>query len=109
MDRFLTHLGLALRAGRLAVGEEPVYEALARRRAHAVFLAADAAQNTRDKLKRRLDGAPLYPIPATKAELGHALGRATCAFAAVTDPGFAKSLIQLASGQSNPQDGGVTI
>ena len=49
MDRLniLSLLGLSLRGGRLAVGEEPV-EAVARARdARVLLLAADAAEGTR--------------------------------------------------------------
>ena len=45
--QILPLLGLCLRGGRLAVGEEPV-EAVARARdARVLFLASDAADNTR--------------------------------------------------------------
>ena len=47
MDNILHMVGLALKAGRLEVGEEPV-EAVARARdARVLLLAADAAEGTR--------------------------------------------------------------
>lgn len=110
MDSFLTHLGLCLRAGKLAVGEEPVREALASGRARAVFLARDASERTRRKLDPKLDGLSARTVPATKAELGGALGRESCALCAVTDKGFARSLLQHLDAPSNTNpDGGVTI
>lgn len=54
MDRLniLSLLGLSLRGGRLAVGEEPV-EAVARARdARVLLLASDAADNTARRVRR---------------------------------------------------------
>ncbi len=109
MDSFLTHLGLCLRAGKLAVGEEPVREALALGRARVVFLAGDASERTRRKLEPKLGDVPVQ-VAATKAALGSALGRESCALCAVTDKGFARSLLQRLDAQTNTNpDGGVTI
>ena len=50
-NRILSLLGLALRGGNLAVGEEPV-EAVARARdARVLLLASDAADNTRRRVE----------------------------------------------------------
>ncbi len=109
MDSFLTHLGLCLRAGKLAVGEEPVREALASGRARVVFLAQDASEHTRRKLEPKLGDVPVH-IAATKAALGSALGRESCALCAVTDKGFAQSLLQRLDALTNTNpDGGATI
>lgn len=111
MDSFLTLLGLARRAGKLAIGEEPVRQALASGTAKTVFLAADAADHTRRKMEPRLGNVPLQRVPALKAELGQALGRESCAVCAVTESGFAKSLAdRLASEPVNTNhDGGAVI
>ena len=110
MDSFLTHLGLCFRASKLAVGEEPVREALADGKARVVFLAADASPHTRRKLEPKLGGVPLQEVEASKAALGRALGRASCAICAVTDKGFAQSLVQRLEEKTNTNpDGGVTI
>lgn len=112
MDSFLTLLGLALRAGKLAVGEEPVRLALQEGRARAVFLARDASERTRRKLEPKLGEVPLYAVPAAKAELGSALGRESCALCAVTDRGFADGLagrLQDAETANTNHDGGVTL
>lgn len=109
MDRFLTLLGLALRAGKLEVGEVPVHTALAHGKAKAVYLAADAAENTADKLRRHLGNTPCRVLSADKSRLGSALGRKTCALAAVTDPGFARRLEELLPETAKHQDGGVVL
>ena len=73
-DTVLAALGLALRGGNLAVGEEPVAEACRTGKARVVLLASDAAGNTARRATRLV---------------GFALGRASCAVAAVTEPGLA--------------------
>ena len=78
MDRLniLSLLGLSLRGGRLAVGEEPV-EAVARARdARVLLLASDAADGTRRRCEHfAAHGDCMWlQIPFTKAELGRALG-----------------------------------
>ncbi len=92
----LSLLGLALRGNNLAVGEEPVAEACKTRRAKLVLTADDAARNSADRAGRLAEaaGVPWARAPWGKGELGAALGRSTCAVAAVTDAGLAAALAQ---------------
>ena len=83
MDRhnILSLLGLSLRGGRLAVGEEPV-EAVARARdARVLLLASDAADNTRRRCQHFAQAGDCLwlQLPFTKAELGQAVGRRAAA------------------------------
>lgn len=90
----LSLLGLALRGGRLAVGEEPV-EAVARARdARLLLLASDAADNTRRRTMHFAEaGQCLWlTLPCSKAELGRAVGRTAAAIVAVTDIGLANAV-----------------
>ncbi len=89
----LSLLGLAKKAGRLEVGEEPVGGAARARDARLILLASDAADNTVRRAKHFADaGACLITqIPATKDELGRAVGRTSCAMLALTDVGFAEA------------------
>ncbi len=90
----LSLLGLALRGGNLAVGEEPV-EAVARARdARLLILASDAADNTRRRVSHFADaGACIWiRVPFTKEELGRAVGRGGVAVCAVTDVGLAAAI-----------------
>ena len=95
MDNISSLLGLALRAGRLAAGEEPVGAACRGHKAYLLLLASDAADNT---IRRAHHFAQTgtnticLTIPMTKEELGGALGRASCAMLAVTDVGLAAAL-----------------
>lgn len=86
-------LGLALRASRLAVGDDPVHDLISAHHARAVFIASDAGAGIVKKIKYRTTeaGVPLLVLPETKAALGRALGRASCAVCATSDIGFAAS------------------
>lgn len=96
MNSTLNLLGLARRGGNLAMGEEPVAEACKLKKASVVFLASDAGETTARRGKNMAESAnvPFAVIPCTKAELGFALGRATCALIAVTDRGLARAVLQ---------------
>lgn len=92
----LSTLGLCKRAGMLAVGEEPV-EAVARARdARVILLAADASENTVRRAAHFAEaGQCLWlRLPFSKAELGQAVGRTSCAVTAVTDIGFAAAMVR---------------
>ena len=87
MDSIPSLLGLALRAGRLAVGEEPVGVACRCHKGYLLLLASDAADNT---IRRALHfcqaGKTIcLTLPLTKQELGSGLGRASCAMLALMD------------------------
>jgi len=105
LNKELSLLGLASKAGKLAIGDEAVWDVIRHGKARLIIIASDAAANT----KRRFELDPgEYPckrveLPATKAELGGALGRATCAVCALCDIGFAASLLRILT-TANPDD-----
>ena len=93
-DPILHLLGLAKKAGRLEIGEEPVGSACRARQARLVLLAADAAPNTYRRAAHFGEAGNVLwlELPFTKEELGGTVGRSSCALVAVTDIGFASSL-----------------
>ena len=95
-DPILHLLGLARKAGRLEIGEEPVGAVCRARQARLVLLASDAAPNTCRRAAHFGEAGNVLwlEVPFTKAELGFALGRGSCAMLALTDAGFAASLTQ---------------
>ena len=95
-DPILHLLGLAKKAGRLEIGEEPVGAAARAHQARVLLLAADAAPNTVRRAAHfgEAGGALWLQMPFTKAELGEQLGRSSCAMLAVTDVGFAAALAE---------------
>ena len=92
----LSLLGLALRGGRLAAGDEPTALAAQGGKARLVLLASDAGEKT---LRRGTHLAEegnclILTLPFSKAELGGALGRSSTAIMALTDLGLANALAQ---------------
>ena len=87
MDKLLNLIGLAKKAGKLEVGEEPVGAAARSKHARLILIASDAAENTRRRAKHFGDAGECIclEIPATKEALGKALGRTSCALLALTD------------------------
>lgn len=96
MDNILHMVGLALKAGRLEVGEEPVGAACRARDCRLILVARDAADNSFRRVKHFADAGQCLrvSVPYTKEELGEAVGRTACAMAAVTDIGFAEAIGQ---------------
>ena len=95
-DPILHLLGLARKAGRLEIGEEPVGAVCRARQAKLVLLASDSAPNTFRRAAHfgQAGNALWLELPFSKLELGLALGRGPCAMLALTDVGFAASLVQ---------------
>lgn len=95
MDNIPNLLGLALRAGKLAIGEEPVGALCRAHKAYLLLLAQDAAENTLRRAQhyaQSSDNNLCVTIPLSKDDLGRALGRTSCAMAAVGDVGFAAAV-----------------
>ena len=94
MNSALSMAGMALRAGRLEVGEDPAGDACRTRRCRLLLVAADAAEASRRRAVRFAGEGQclLLPLPFTREELGAALGRGSCAIAAVTDLGLARAI-----------------
>ena len=98
MDKLLQMMGLARRANLLLAGEEVVADAIAAHKARLVLLAADASERTGKKIRQMAgETLPVLVLPAEK----DALGKGSCAVAAVLDGGFAAKLAQMLA-QSNP-------
>lgn len=92
----LSLLGLALRGGRLAVGEEPAALAAKAGQARLLLTASDAAGNALRRAEYLAEeGHCLHlTLPFSKAELGGALGRGSAAVAALTDLGLAAAVAE---------------
>ena len=91
MDKLLNLLGLARKAGKLEIGEEPAGAAARAHDARLIVVASDAAENTIRRVRHFAEaGQCLWvQLPESKAQLGQVLGRSSCAMAAVTDVGLA--------------------
>jgi ribosomal protein L7Ae-like RNA K-turn-binding protein len=91
----------------LEAGEEPAEAAARAKDARVLLLASDAADNTARRVRHFAEeGACLWlRIPFSKEELGHAVGRLSCAIVAITDIGFAVAVVHRLA-ESNPEQYG---
>ena len=96
MEHILSMIGLAKKAGRVEIGEEPVGSAARAKKARVILIAQDAAASSFRRASAFANvGNCLYlTIPADKDDLGRCLGRTSCAMAAVTDIGFADAIVK---------------
>ncbi len=99
-EKALKLLGLMRRANAIQPGEDRAGDAVQAGRTKLLLLASDAADNARRRAENLLNGrrAQLIELPFDRAELGGALGLASCSMAAVTDLGFAGALTELLAG-----------
>ena len=83
-------IGLAMRAGKLVTGEELTIADIRRNKAKIVFVANDASENTKKKIK---DKSSYYEVPCfelfSEAEITQMIGRPRKVFG-ILDNGFAK-------------------
>lgn len=93
-DPILHLLGLAKKAGKLEIGEEPVGAVCRSRHARVLLLANDAAPNTCRRAAHFGEAGNVLwlQLPYTKEEIGFLLGRKSCAMVAVTDFGIAAAI-----------------
>lgn len=96
MDNILSMLGLAHKAGKVEIGEEPVGSAARAKKARVIFVAADAAPSAKRRAKSFAETGSciLLPIGAEKDAMGRVLGRTSCAMCAVTEIGFACAIVK---------------
>ena len=95
-DPILHLLGLARKAGKLELGEEPVGALCRARHARLVLLADNAAPNTYRRAAHFGEAGNVLHIslPHTKEELGFHFGRGSVAIMALADAGLAASLLK---------------
>ena len=94
-DSTLSTIGLAMRAGKVVSGEFMTEGAVKSQKACLVIIARDVSDNTIKKCRNMCD---FYKVPlceySTKDELGHSLGKEFRASLAVTDKGFAQTILK---------------
>lgn len=91
MTTDLGRLGLAMRARQLVIGDA-LYTAIAHHHVFVVILAADASANT---MKKVTDKCAFYEVKvvttASKALLGHAIGKTDVAAIGITHRAMAQA------------------
>lgn len=97
-EKSLNLLGLAMRAGKVVTGEELTIGDIRSNKAKYIFVAADASENTRKKIK---DKCSYYKVPYNESflhsELSHAIGK-TRMIIGINDQGFANKFKELNKG-----------
>lgn len=95
-DKVLSLLGLARRAGRLALGFDPVVDSVKTGQSRLILITSDISPKTKKELEFSLrdSGMALHSIPYDVKTLGNAVGRAA-KIVSVNDEGFADSVMKL--------------
>lgn len=96
----LQYLSLARKAGLAELGEEPVGSVTRAGKGALVLVASDASEHTWRRAMSFVAGTKqtCIRIPATKAEMGQAIGRQELAIAAITDPNMALAMVKALPG-----------
>jgi len=103
-NRSLGLLSIARKGGNLELGEESVGSACREGRARLVLLASDAAENSCRRAANAAGSTNVIRVPFTREELGAALGRMSCASAALTDVRLAQAFVRALN---RPEDAAV--
>lgn len=95
VDRILSTLSMAAKAGKVQSGGFMVEKTILQGTACLVIIAEDAAGNTSKKFK---DSCTFYNVPyylyGNSEDLGHYIGKEFRKVLAITDQGFANSLVE---------------
>ena len=94
MNKVLSLLGLAKRAGKVIVGTDAVISKLQVNDLHLIFIAKDSSLATIDKIEKK---AFYYNVRIIKSftsdEISNAIGSNNNKVIGISDPGFAKAMI----------------
>lgn len=104
MNKLLSMLGLARRAGKLAPGFDAAAEALRAGKAAGAVACADISEKTYKNLKYEADraGVPVMRLRAESTEAGGAVGKRAGVFA-ICDAGFFKAIKELNENQDTDE------
>jgi ribosomal protein L7Ae-like RNA K-turn-binding protein len=88
-------IGMAMKAGKIVSGEFMTEKAVKTGMAFLVIVSAEASENTKKMFRNMciFYNVPMYCY-GTKDELGHCIGKEFRASMAVTEEGFAKSIMK---------------
>lgn len=95
MDKVLSLIGLAKKAGRISEGSDYTENSIRGGKASLVVIASDTSQNG---IKAICDCCEYYKVKyifyATKTELGRTLGAALRSVISINDDGFAAAILK---------------
>lgn len=90
MNKTLSVMGLARRAGKLLIGHDAVMLSVRNNRALAVILTADASPRHEREINAAGFGGKIIKLSCTMEEAGFMTGKKSCIFA-LEDAGFLKA------------------
>ncbi len=99
-QKLLGLLGLARRAGKLAVGFSAVEKIVRRGEAPFIILAQDTGASQKNKIERWEPLSGMLSDVLTAEELAQAMGREKLSVVGVSDAGFVKGIRKLVAGGS---------
>ncbi len=92
-NRIHSLVGLANKAGKIAIGNHAVESALKKGRARLVVLAQDAASNTTERFEKFGKQKNITPqVYGSKKDWGHLFGRESSAVFAILNDNFARAI-----------------
>ena len=108
MNRNLQLLGIARKAGLLAIGGEAASEAAGSGKAAAIIVSSDASEGAIRRAKKESEfcGAAYVAAPYTSAELGAITGRGAPATLAILDAGLAAGFVEGLADYAPDKDSG---
>ncbi|HHT44556.1 MAG TPA: L7Ae/L30e/S12e/Gadd45 family protein [Fastidiosipila sp.] len=96
-ERFLSHLGLARRAGKILIGQDQLQDGKHRDDLFLIVMTEDAGSTVRRKTEALSERRQIPLLVAfDRDELGRALGVGRCSIVGIIDKGFADALINKA-------------
>ena len=93
-EKLLRFIGLAMKAGKLMLGDGRAVESIRSGKAKLVLISKDASDNTKKKYRNMCEYRNLKLLDIN--EFGQCIGRDFAVVAAVEDDGFAKRIVELA-------------
>ena len=93
MNKILSMVGMAMKAGKVVSGEFSTEKAVKTGKAFLVIVSEAASDNTKKMFRNMCSyyEVPMY-VYGTKEDLGHSMGKEFRASLAVTEEGFVKSI-----------------
>lgn len=96
MDKILSMLGLAAKAGKIASGEFSVEKSIIEKKSFMTIVAEDASDNTKKLFRNKCSfyNVPIY-FYSNKEELGHCIGKQFRSSVSITDEGMSNAIKKL--------------
>lgn len=91
MNKTLSTMGLARRAGKLLIGHDVVMLSVRQGRVQTVILTSDASPRHKRELEAAGFEGKILILEESMEEAGYALGKKSCIFA-IEDEGFTKAI-----------------